>query len=89
MRKFTVESIIVMALGLISGILFIIGGASLGNAGEDLARSRSSDFGRLTDFIQEIGSYGEAVSFIAYAMGVGVIMFSFGFGFSLAKPPAS
>lgn len=76
-----VIAIIVFVLGLLSGVLFFTSGANLSKSGKNLTMLSSVGGGTVAEaYYQEIGRYGIAHSFFAYAMGTGIIMVSIGFG---------
>jgi hypothetical protein len=78
MKKFAA---IVIALGLVSGVLFFIAGSKLSESGKSLTRLRTIGGKSVAEaYYQEIGRYGAAYSQFAYAMGTATIMISLGFG---------
>ena len=75
-----VMAIIVLLLGLISGVLFFNAGSILHDSGKALTTLRSVGGETVAEaYYQKMGSYGIAYSLLAYAMGTGIIMISAGF----------
>lgn len=73
--------IAVITFGIISSGLFFSAGFKLGKSGLILTDLRSqSGAGIAEAYYQEIGRYGIAYSYLAYALGLGILSISFGLG---------
>ncbi len=73
--------ILIIALGIISGIMFFIAGFSLYSEGKELSSIRSVGGNSIAEsYYQSIGKYGIAYGTISFAFGLGVISISLGLG---------
>jgi hypothetical protein len=71
----------IIGLGIISGILFFIGGFKLSANGAELTTLQSVSGNSIAEeYYQTMGSYGVAYSFICFAFGLGIIAVSIGLG---------
>ncbi len=72
---------LIIALGVISGILFFKAGLSLYSEGKELADLRSVSGTSIAEsYYQSIGKYGIAYATVSFAFGLGVISISLGLG---------
>ncbi len=73
--------VLIIALGVISGILFFKAGLSLYSEGKELSSIRSVGGNSIAEsYYQSIGKYGIAYATISFAFGLGVISISLGLG---------
>jgi hypothetical protein len=79
MRK--VIGLIVMAAGIVSGLLFFSAASKLNTSATDLTKLRSVGGTSIAEaYYQEMGQHGLAYSIISYACGLGIISVSLGLG---------
>lgn len=73
--------ILIIALGIISGVMFFKAGLSLYSEGKELTSLRSVGGTSIAEnYYQSIGKYGIAYGTISFAFGLGVISISLGLG---------
>jgi len=73
--------IVIIILGVISGLLFFNAGMKLSSSGKDLTSLRSVGGTSIAEsYYQSMGEYGLAYSTICYALGLSIITISLGFG---------
>ena len=80
-------AMIILMLGFISGGLCVYAGTQLGGSGQFLTMLSSQGGNSVAEvYYQQMGKFGIAYSYLAYAMGVAVAMVGIGFaGVLLSK----
>ena len=73
--------VLIIAVGVLSGILFFVAGSRLGTSATELTELRSVGGTSVAEaYYQEMGKHGLAYSMSLYACGLGVISISLGLG---------
>lgn len=73
--------VLVIAAGVLSGILFFVAGSRLGSSATELTELRSVGGTSVAEaYYQEMGRHGLAYAMALYACGLGVISISLGLG---------
>jgi hypothetical protein len=76
--------VVIILVGLGSGVLFFNAGQKLNASGNTLAQLRSQAGNTIAEvYYEEMGQHGEAYALMSYAFGLGVVAIAFGLGATL------
>lgn len=73
--------VVIIVLGILSGVIFFVAGSSVGKAGDSMTELKSQAGTSLAEaYYQEVGEFAKGISTFIYGLGLAVITFSIGLG---------